>query len=185
MQGNRFYDLFTQYGVEPLYPGVEIRKGTETIWVKTNPYVAINEMHQEIPQEHVTAKEVFNEKYESEAHPFTIEVSHRPAEIDFEDEDVHDYRTNTLGKTDEELIDWDLSINGHTHGGQISLLFIGSIVSQNHGFFLGKVNVRGVHSQNGHIHYVCPRLGVSGPKFAWFCLLNTPAVGLITFKKSN
>ena len=126
-----------------------------------------------------------NEKYESEAHPFTIEVSHRPAEIDFEDEDVHDYRTNTLGKTDEELIDWDLSINGHTHGGQISLLFIGSIVSQNHGFFLGKVNVRGVHSQNGHIHYVCPRLGVSGPKFAWFCLLNTPAVGLITFKKSN
>ena len=108
MQGNRFYDLFTQYGVEPLYPGVEIRKGNETIWVKTNPYVAINEMHQEIPQEHVTAKEVFNEKYESEAHPFTIEVSHRPAEIDFEDEDVQHFEGEVDPIRDLETIKTEL-----------------------------------------------------------------------------
>ena len=53
-------------------------------------------------------------KYEASADPFTVEVSHIPTEIDYEDEWIHDYRTHILGERDDQWIDWDVSINGHT-----------------------------------------------------------------------
>jgi len=185
VKGNRFYDLFAEYGVKPLYPGVEITKGDDTIWLKTNPYAGMSEIHREIPPELVTAKEEFDKKYAAAVNPFTIEVSHRPTEIDYEDEWIHDYRTRILGETDNEWIDWDVSINGHTHGGQICLPLIGPVIAPNNGFFPGKINVTGVHEKNGHTQYVCPGLGVSGPKFARFRFFSTPTVGLITLEKDN
>lgn len=185
VSGNKFYDLFTRYGVKPLYPGVEITKGDESIWLKTNPYASISEIYQETPEELVKVKQEFYMEYSEAVDPFTIEVSHRPTEINYEDESIHDYRTRILGETDNEWIDWDLSINGHTHGGLISLPFIGPVVSPNYGFFPGKVNVLGVHIANGHTQYVCPGLGVSGPVYARFRFFSTPTFGLITLEKAN
>lgn len=181
--GNRFYDLFKKYGVAPLYPGKKINRNGESIWLKTNPYAVVNEIWREIPKELEKAKNNFDKQYRAESAPFTVEVSHRPTEIDEEREDVHFYRTNTLGETDEEWIDWDMSINGHTRGGQFYLPLIGPVYSPNYGFFPGSVNVRGVHTENGRTQYVCPGLGASGPVFARFRLLNTPCVALITLEK--
>lgn len=185
VSGNKFYDLFAKYGVKPLYPGVEITRGDESIWLRTNPYVGRYEIYQEIPKEIVNAIDTFNMKYEASIDPFTVEVSHIPTEIDYEDEWIHDYRTHILGETDDEWIDWDVSINGHTHGGQIHLPFIGPVASPNYGLFPGKINVTGVHEKNGHTQYVCSGLGVSGPEILQFRFLNPPAIGLITLSKAK
>jgi predicted MPP superfamily phosphohydrolase len=183
--GNRFFDLFEKYGVKPLYPGQKITINGESIWLKTNPYVGINEIVDGSPsQQMIDAKKAFDQLYNNASDPFTIEVSHRPTEIDHEDDLLHDYRTTTLGETDEEWIDWHLSINGFTHGGQYYLPIIGPLYAPGYGFFPGKVNVRGVHTVNGHTQYVSPGLGASGPAFAKFRLFNTPSIGLITLKKS-
>ncbi|SDN57519.1 hypothetical protein SAMN05443253_11452 [Bacillus sp. OK048] len=183
--GNRFYDLFQKYGVTPLYPGKKITKDNESIWLKTNPYVSVVEIWRETPSELENDKNEFDTQYAAENDPFTIEVSHRPTEIDYEDENIHDYRTRILGETDDEWIDWDLSINGHTHGGQFYLPIIGPIYAPNYGLFPGSVNVRGVHTENGHTQYVSPGLGASGPTFARFRVFNTPSIGLITLQKTN
>lgn len=90
-----------------------------------------------------------------------------------------------LGETDDEWIDWDVSINGHTHGGQIHLPFIGPVASPNYGLFPGKINVTGIHEKNGHIQYVGYGLGVSGPKIFRFRFLNPPAIGLITLSRGQ
>lgn len=185
VSGNKFYDLFAKYEVKPLYPGVEITRGDESIWLRTNPYVGKYEIFQEIPNELVNSLETFNMKYEASVDPFTVEVSHIPTEIDYEDEWIHDYRTHILGETDDEWIDWDVSINGHTHGGQIHLLFIGPVVAPNYGLFPGKINVTGVHEKNGHTQYVGSGLGASGPKILQFRFLNPPAIGLITLSKAQ
>lgn len=185
VSGNKFYDLFKKYGISPLYPGKEISRNGESIWLKTNPYVSVDEIWREIPYELESAKNEFDTQYAAENDSFTIEVSHRPTEIDYEDENIYDYRTRILGETDDEWIDWDLSINGHTHGGQFYLPIIGPVYAPNYGLFPGSVNVRGVHTENGHTQYVSPGLGASGPTFARFRVFNTPSIGLITLQKTN
>lgn len=185
VRGNKFYDLFAKYEVKPLYPGAEIKRGDESIWLRTNPYVGRYEIYQEIQRELVNALETFNKKYEDSEDPFTVEVSHLPTEIDYEDEWIHDYRTNILGERDDEWIDWDMSINGHTHGGQLHLPFIGPVTSPNYGLFPGKINVTGVNEKNGHTQYVCSGLGVSGPKMLRFRFLNPPSIGLIRLSNAQ
>lgn len=180
--GNAFYDLFAKHGVQPLYPGKQIERNGESIWLTVSPYADINSIWQEIPQSLQKAKTEFDALYSAQTNPFTIEVSHRPTNIIMEDEDIQRYRQKLSHNQGDEWIRWDISINGHTHGGQFWLPVIGPVYSPNDGFFPGSTNVRGVHTANGHTQYVCPGLGASGPVFAQFRLFNTPCVGLITLK---
>lgn len=182
-KGDRFYDLFTKYNVKPLYPGMEIKKGNESIWLKTNPYVGLNEVGgSEISSQLIQEKEEFEAHYKEQQDPFTIEISHRPTEIDSENPDLHDYRTTTLNDTGEEWRHWDVSLNGHTLGGQFRLPLLGPLYAPNFGLFPGKVNVTGVHTIDNHTQYVNNGLGVSGPLFMKFRVFNTPSIGLITLK---
>jgi predicted MPP superfamily phosphohydrolase len=185
VSGNKFYDLFKKYGIQPVYPGQKIIINGESIWLKTNPYVGINEIASTISQELIDSKNEFDQTYNAASNPFTIEVSHRPTEINYEDPLIQDYRMRILGESDKEWIDWDLSINGHTIGGQFNIPIVGPVFAPNYGFFPGKVNIRGVHTVNGHTQYVSPGLGSSGPAFARFRLFNTPSIGLITLKKQK
>lgn len=182
-KGDRFYDLFTKYNVKPLYPGMEIKKGNESIWLKTNPYAGMNEVGgSEISSQLIQEKEEFEAHYKEQQNPFTIEISHRPTEIESENTDLHDYRTTTLNDTGEEWRHWDVSLNGHTLGGQFRLPLLGPLYAPNFGLFPGKVNVTGVHTIDNHTQYVNNGLGVSGPLFMKFRLFNTPSIGLITLK---
>ncbi|MGM0923795.1 MAG: metallophosphoesterase [Bacillota bacterium] len=182
-KGNRFYDLFMKYGVKPLYPGQEIKKGNESIWLKSNPYVGMNEVGaNEISDQLIEAKEKFEARYKQQQEPFTIEISHRPTEIDYEESYLHEYRTTTLNDTGKEWRHWDVSLNGHTRGGQYKLPIIGPLYAPNYGLLPGKVNVTGVHTVDNRTQYVNGGLGVSGPWFAQFRLFNTPSIGLITLK---
>ncbi|WP_437832599.1 metallophosphoesterase (plasmid) [Niallia taxi] len=182
-KGDRFYDLFTKYNVKPLYPGMEIKKGNESIWLKTNPYVGLNEVGgSEISSQLIQEKEEFEAHYKEQQDPFTIEISHRPTEIDSENPDLHDYRKTALNDTGEEWRHWDVSLNGHTLGGQFRLPLLGPLYAPNFGLFPGKVNVTGVHTIDNHTQYVNNGLGVSGPLFMKFRLFNTPSIGLITLK---
>ncbi|KLV26624.1 hypothetical protein CHH55_19785 [Niallia circulans] len=182
-KSNPFYKLFMKYGVKPLYPGQELKKGDESIWLKTNPYAGINEVGADkIPYHLIEARKEFELRYLQQNEPFTIEISHRPTEIDKESTTLHDYRITSLKDTDKEWRHWDLSINGHTHGGQFKLPIIGPLYAPNYGLFPGKVNVTGVHTVKNHTQYVNGGLGVTGPWFASFRLFNTPSIGLITLK---
>ena len=182
-KGDRFYDLFTKYNVKPLYPGMEIKRGKESIWLKTNPYAGMNEVGgSEISSQLIQEKEEFEAQYKEQQDPFTIEISHRPTEIDSENPDLHDYRTTALNDTGEEWRHWDVSLNGHTLGGQFRLPILGPLYAPNFGLFPGKVNVTGVHTIDNHTQYVNNGLGVSGPLFMKFRVFNTPSIGLITLK---
>lgn len=182
-KGDRFYDLFAKYNVKPLYPGMEIKKRNESIWLKTNPYVGMNEVGgSDISSQLIEEKEEFEARFKEQQDPFTIEIAHRPTEIDYEDTSLHEYRTSTLNDTGKEWRHWDVSLNGHTLGGQFRLPIIGPLYAPNFGLFPGKVNVTGVHTVDNHTQYVNGGLGVSGPLFAKFRLFNTPSIGLITLK---
>ena len=133
-KGNPYYDLFLKYGVEPLYPGKEIRNGNESIWLKTNPYVGMNEVGtNEISAQLLEEKDKFEAHYEQQQEPFTIEISHRPTEIDYEESYLHEYRTTTLKDTGKEWRHWDISLNGHTHRGNTDYQFIGPLYAPNYG----------------------------------------------------
>lgn len=182
-KGDRFYDLFTKYNVKPLYPGMEIKKGGDSIWLKTNPYVGMNEVGAgDISSQLLEEKEAFEARLKEQQDPFTVEISHRATEIDYEDPYLHEYRTTTLNDADKEWRQWDVSLNGHTLGGQFKLPIIGPLYAPNFGLFPGKVNVTGVHTVDNHTQYINNGLGVSGPWFAQFRLFNTPSIGLITLK---
>lgn len=184
VKGNKFFDLFNKYGIASLYPGAKITKGNDSIWLLPNPYKSLSEIHQEVTESIKKAENDFKKLYNVEKNPFTIEVSHVPTEINFEREEIKDYRKRILGETDDEWIDWDMSISGHTHGGQIHLPFIGPAVSPNNGLFPGRMNIIGVHEYNEYVQYVNSGLGVSGPKLLQFRFLNPPAIGLIELRKA-
>jgi len=182
-KGNPYYDLFMKYKVQPLFPGQQIQKGNQSIWLKTNPYVGINEVGaNEISDMLVKEKKQFDDLYNKQHEPFTIEISHRPTEIDREESYIHEYRTTTLKEKGKEWRHWDISLNGHTHGGQFKLPVIGPLFAPNYGFFPGKINTTGVHTVDNRTQYINGGLGVSGPWFAQFRLFNTPSIGLITLK---
>lgn len=183
VEDNDLYKLFMKFNVKPLYPGLEIKKGNESIWLKTNPYVGMNELGgSNIPDQLIQAKEQFETLYNEQQEPFTIEISHRPTEIDYEDSGLHEYRTSTLKDKGEEWRHWDVSINGHTRGGQFKLPILGPLYAPTYGLFPGKTNVTGIHTVENHTQYVNGGLGVSGPSFARFRLFSTPSIGLITLK---
>lgn len=177
--GNPFVDLFTTYNVKSLYPAIKLTRGEDSIWFTASPYTGVNEISMEKPDQLKQLEKQVNEEFSKERDPFTIEVAHVPTEIDKQSEDIRYYRENVLGETDDEWIKWDMSISGHTHGGQVRLPFIGAVASPNAGLFPGEMNISGVHKVGDKVQYVCPGLGASGPKILKFRVFNAPTLGLI------
>lgn len=84
------------------------------------------------------------------------------------------------------MVDHDLYIAGHTHGGQVRLPLIGPLVEPNRGFFPGNAYVKGAFvDADGRYQVVGAGLGASGPHWARFRFLNPPEVVVITLRRNG
>ncbi|GAA0696743.1 metallophosphoesterase [Paraclostridium ghonii] len=208
VKGHQFFDLFTKYNVKSLdYIGAEIKKDNESIWLTPREYYLYDDIDKSISelsnvgegegvdqeklkleQELLYERHKFGQEYSNTKNPFSINVTHQSVDIDKFPEIIKNLKE--LQSKDEEdnsgmqnkTIDWDMSISGHTHGGQVRMPFIGAVASPNSGFFPGEMNIKGVHYYGGRTQYVNSGLGASGPKFLRFRVFNTPSVGLIELK---
>lgn len=111
-----------------------------------------------------------------------IRVDHYPLQTDLTEDEWH-----SCG-----LPDYDLSISGHYHGGQIRLPFIGALYipsptsGVNNGYFPEQNEVKGLNQFMNTQQYISAGLGSSATiTFLDFRLFNTPEINLITLKCSE
>ncbi len=208
VKGNKYFDLFTKYNVKSLDNiGVQIKKGNESIWLTPQEYyiyengkdtiantfkdrekyadnLEVLKLEEQLEYE----KYSFSESYSNANNPFTINISHRSIEIDYFQEHYKSIEKLQSENLDSgwdmrnKIIDWDVSISGHTHGGQFRIPFIGAVASPNSGLFPGERNIKGVHYYGGRVQYINSGLGASGPKLFRFRVFNPPSIGLIELK---
>ena len=107
---------------------------------------------------------------------FSICVTHKPI----------DYNVNERLKQANAQrlteVDYDLSISGHTHGGQLRLPLLGAIYIKGKGVFPQESDSSGLHSDGqGRFNYISTGLGASG--FFNFRFCNPPSLTIITLKR--
>ncbi|MGL5694147.1 MAG: metallophosphoesterase [Peptostreptococcaceae bacterium] len=206
VKGHPFFDLFTKYNVKSLdYVGAEIKKGNQSVWLTPMEYIIYDDIDRsiselsnveedagidqeklKIEEELMYERHKFGEEYSNAKNPFSINVTHQSMDIDKFPEIIKNHQ-ESMDVDDgsgmkNTTIDWDMSISGHTHGGQVRLPFIGAVASPNSGLFPGEMNIKGVHYHGGRVQYVNSGLGASGPKFLRFRVFNPPSIGLIELK---
>lgn len=104
---------------------------------------------------------------------FSICVTHKPIDYDVNE------RLANINKQNLNEVDYDLSISGHTHGGQIRLPLLGAVYIEGKGFFPQEKDSDGLHSDGqGRFNYISKGLGASG--FPGFRFCNTPELSVIT-----
>ncbi len=107
---------------------------------------------------------------------FSICVTHKPIDYDV------NARLKEVNIQRLIEVDYDLSISGHTHGGQIRLPLLGAVYIKGQGIFPQEENASGLHSDGqGRYNYISTGLGASG--FLKFRFYNPPSVSVITLKK--
>lgn len=104
---------------------------------------------------------------------FSICVTHKPIDYDV------NARLEYINKQKLTEVDYDLSISGHTHGGQVRLPLLGAVYIEGKGFFPQEKDSEGLHSDGqGRFNYISKGLGSSG--FPGFRFCNTPELSVIT-----
>jgi predicted MPP superfamily phosphohydrolase len=89
------------------------------------------------------------------------------------------------------LLDYDLILAGHYHGGQFRLPFYGAFfipepMYENSGLFPPQDRVKGLWEHRGVQQYVSTGLGSSGPRpLLRFRFLNTPEINFLTLRKKD
>lgn len=108
-----------------------------------------------------------------------VRVDHYPVQANMTQEDW-----NVLG-----YIDYDLSISGHYHGGQLRLPFIGALYIPSptsgiwNGYFPKQTEVKGLNQIQNMQQYISAGLGSSGSiSFLDFRLFNTPEINVLILK---
>lgn len=108
---------------------------------------------------------------------FSICVTHKPIDYNV-NERLKQVNTQRLLE-----VDYDLSVSGHTHGGQLRLPLLGAIYIKGKGVFPQNEDTSGLHSDGqGRLNYISTGLGASG--FLKFRFCNPPSVSVITLKRS-
>ena len=104
---------------------------------------------------------------------FSICVTHKPINYNVT------RRLKDVNKRTFTEVDYDLSLSGHTLGGQYRVPILGAVYSEEFGFFPDENDVYGLSGDgDGRINYVCGGLGTkSGIRV--FC---TPEISLIELK---
>ena len=104
---------------------------------------------------------------------FSICVTHKPINYNVS------RRLKDVNKRTLTEVDYDLSLSGHTFGGQYRLPVLGAIFSDEEGWFPQEKSLRGISRDDaGRYNYICGGLGVaSGVRF-----FSNPEISIIELK---
>ena len=151
---------FEDIGIQFVYPISTIEKNGEVIYLTGIDYI----------------EKTFDEvEFDVDKH-FSICVTHKPIDYDV------NARLAEVNKSKLNEVDYDLSISGHTHAGQIRLPILGAVYVDGKGVFPQESHTSGLHSDGqGRLNYISPGLGADG--FLSFRFYNTPTLSLITLKR--
>ena len=172
-------------GVNVLLLPEKIEKNGEYIWLVPElcrtelemQYFSIDEMNEQYKKISMFGKNL--EKWYEQLNgnkKIKIRVNHFPLQANLSNEERKD-----LG-----YLDYDLSISGHYHGGQIRIPFYGALyipspTSGMNGYFPRQEEVEGLNNMDGLQQYVSAGLGASASiSFLNFRLFNSPEINLIT-----
>lgn len=184
--------IIEQAGAEVLLSPVEITKGDDSIWfvpelcqsdIQMN-YLGVTEDMFETTEDYqnvVSYGQSLQEWYNllNENGQVKIRVNHYPIQADLTQDSW-----KTLG-----YLDYELSIAGHYHGGQIRLPLIGALYIPSptsgikNGYFPKQNEVKGLNQIVDMQQYISAGLGASASiSFLDFRLFNTPEINLITLR---
>lgn len=151
---------FEDIGIQFVYPITTIEKNGEVIYFTGIDYV----------------ENTFDEvEFDVDKH-FSICVTHKPINYDV------NARLAEVNKSRLREVDYDLSISGHTHAGQIRLPILGAVYVEGQGVFPQESKTSGLFSDGqGRFNYISPGLGADGS--LGFRFYNPPTLSLITLKK--
>ena len=159
-ENNKMMEYFEDIGVKFVYPISTIEKNGETIFFTGINYV----------------ENKFDEvNFDVDKH-FSICVTHKPIDYDV------NARLAEVNKSRLHEVDYDLSVSGHTHGGEIRLPLLGAVYVEGKGVFPQEEDTKGLHSDGqGRFNYISPGLGADG--FPGFRFYNPPTISVITLKR--
>ena len=184
-----------QAGVKVLLSPVEITKGDDSLWfvpelcqsdIQMN-YLGVTEDMFETTEDYqnvISYGQSLQKWYDllNENGQVKVRVNHYPIQADLTQDSW-----KTLG-----YLDYDLSIAGHYHGGQIRLPLIGALYIPSptsgikNGYFPEQNEVKGLNQIVDMQQYISAGLGASASiSFLDFRLFNTPEINLITLRCDN
>ncbi len=153
---NRVVAAMEELGATFVYPIQEITRGKARIFLTGISY-----------QEKLFDKYNFDTEKD-----FTICVTHKPIDYDV------NKRLEEVNQYSFKEVDFDLSISGHTLGGQYRLPMLGALYLDGYGLFPQESYAYGLHKNQGRYYYISAGLGTSGG----FRTFNTPEIVLFELK---
>jgi len=188
-----FGKTLQERGVILLTQPVPITRGEEQIWItpvlsksSLNCYqekldsqsMGINSIEQKALDNAIAAYEQINDNGEVK-----LVLNHYPFPTNLTDTEIEA----------RQLLDYDLILAGHYHGGQIRLPLIGALYipsytteNNNRGLFPDQKDVKGLSYFGATPQYISAGLGSSNViPFLDFRLFNTPEINLITLTRVN
>ena len=146
-------------GAAPVYPITEITRGESRIFLTGIKYY----------------EKTFDSYGFDSDKDFSICVTHAPIDYDV------DKRLASVNRNGFNEVDFDLSISGHTLGGQYRLPLLKTIYLEGHGLFPQEDFAYGLHENEGRYSFITAGLGVK----SGFRLFNEPEVAIIELRHGN
>lgn len=154
--GNRVVEAMEELGATFVYPIQEIKRGEARIFLTG-----------------ITYQEKLFDQYNFDTEKdFSICVTHKPIDYDV------NQRLEEVNQYSFKEVDYDLSISGHTLGGQYRLPMLGALYLDGYGLFPQESYAYGLHKTQGRYNYISAGLGTSGG----FRTFNTPEIVLFELK---
>lgn len=214
LQGSHLELAIEGAGVKPLYPYVRIERGGEHIWLSDwtlrefrderamlASRDAFGAQDNRVWERVVRMYDLWWQRQKTGHDPakeFDIAVTHRP--LDFPDYDAELARSSkeeqaaraaTSTPPAEQVyfreLDYDLTIAGHTHGGQFRLPLLGGLVAPDGTLFPDQRLIQGVRTDaKGRVGYISSGLGAGGQvPLLRFRFLNTPELSVIVLRRPS
>ena len=154
-------NVFEECGVKFVYPARKITNAAGDSFYLTG--ISYN-------------KEILNEMDFDQDTDFSISVTHKPVYYNVTS------RLKDVNKRSLTEIDYDLSISGHTMGGQYRLPVFGALFSEDEGWFPQEKSLKGLSRDDaGRYNYICGGIGVE----SGFRFFSNPEISIIELKHAE